>query len=117
MVALHKRVKRKGVPKDPIEKFYSRSLQVLQSTTGEAVPELKPWMISSYEIDFGKKVGRGGFGDVFVALWDEKKVAVKILKDRKGVVPDRGVCVQLCRRDCKCELITVYHRPSNVRSM
>jgi hypothetical protein len=110
MVALHKQLhntkRSRGDRLDPISQFYTHSLQILQSTTSEEVPEIKSWTVSSYEVEFGKKVGRGGFGDVYKAVWDGKMVAVKVFRDRHGAVPDKAavekevevcyVCVPSC---------------------
>jgi hypothetical protein len=40
-------------------RFLSRSIQVLATGSGRQV-ELKNWMITSFEVEFGSEIGRGG---------------------------------------------------------
>ena len=44
---------------DKERQFYSRSLEYLLTYSGRPV-QLEPWMITSYEVEFGEKIGSGG---------------------------------------------------------
>lgn len=66
--------------------FFSHTLQYLTTVSGHQV-EIKHWMITSYEVEFGLPIGSGGFGEVFKGTWNKTQVALKVLKTKAGVTP------------------------------
>jgi hypothetical protein len=44
---------------DPDHQFFSRILQYLTTISGNQV-EMRDWMITSYEVEFGRQIGSGG---------------------------------------------------------
>ena len=46
------------------------------SSPGAAVPFIKE---SEYTVDRSKRLGKGGFGEVFIGLWHAQEIAVKEL--------------------------------------
>lgn len=47
--------------------------------SGGLSPEVQQWEVEFEDIRFGRAVGRGSFGRVYLAVWRETPVAVKIL--------------------------------------
>jgi len=66
--------------------FFSHVLRYLTTSSGIRV-ELQSWMITSYEVEFGSKIGSGGFGQVFVGTWNNTQVALKVLATDAGITP------------------------------
>ncbi|KZP05090.1 hypothetical protein FIBSPDRAFT_365385 [Athelia psychrophila] len=58
MASLQKRLaNRSGSDRD--RQFFSHCLHYLSMSSGAQVP-LEDWMITSYEVDFGREIGAGG---------------------------------------------------------
>ena len=92
--------------------FFTHSLQLLTTVSGEQI-ESHSWTITSYEVDFGRKIGSGGLyelshimagqstdifisGKVFEGKWNRTNVAIKVLPYDNGITPSPEVCVYLC---------------------
>lgn len=58
MVSLQKRLQN-GSDSDRERQFFSQSLHCLSTASGCQV-QLEDWMITSFEVDFGKEIGAGG---------------------------------------------------------
>ncbi|CAL4108145.1 unnamed protein product, partial [Meganyctiphanes norvegica] len=59
----------------------ARYLIVEPMTIGLAYSTIDQWEIDRNQIQLGKQIGKGNFGDVYIAIWDGRvKVAVKTLK-------------------------------------
>jgi hypothetical protein len=52
---------------DREREFFSHTLQYLTTTSGRQV-EMKNWMITPYEVEFGPQIGSGGLYVVY-SLW------------------------------------------------
>jgi len=50
---------------DRERQFLSHALRYLITASGRQV-EMESWMITSYEVEFGRQIGSGGFGEVFM---------------------------------------------------
>ncbi|KAJ3130504.1 hypothetical protein HK098_000069 [Nowakowskiella sp. JEL0407] len=61
--------------------FVERALQCLQRAyTGTNKPEINNWTITSWEVEIGDPIARGGFGEVLKGIWlGHSEVAVKRL--------------------------------------
>ncbi|KAJ1535718.1 hypothetical protein HK096_001969 [Nowakowskiella sp. JEL0078] len=61
--------------------FVERALQCLQrSYTGTSKPEVNNWTITSWEVEIGEPIARGGFAEVSKGIWlGHTSVAVKRL--------------------------------------
>ncbi|KAJ7649114.1 kinase-like domain-containing protein [Mycena polygramma] len=66
--------------------FYTHTLEYLTSTSGRHV-KVEDWMISSFEVDFGQEIGKGGFGTVYQGTWNRTEVAIKVLQNHAGIAP------------------------------
>jgi hypothetical protein len=75
-----------GSDGDRERQFFRHVLRLLTSFTGQNV-EIENWMITSYEVELGHRIGVGGFGEVYKAVWANTEVAVKILKSASGITP------------------------------
>jgi hypothetical protein len=58
MTALQKMI-RKQLGSERERLFFSRTLNHLAKHSGEHVI-LEPWMVTSYEVEFGAEIGKGG---------------------------------------------------------
>jgi hypothetical protein len=58
MVTLQRRLDY-GSDSDQEQQFFARTLQYLTTFSGNQV-EMKDWMITSYEVEFGRQIGSGG---------------------------------------------------------
>lgn len=85
------------------QQFFSHVLVYLNSCTGSQI-DTENWMITSYEVDFGQRIGVGGLyelmpestgallifdasGEVYRGIWNKAQVAIKVLKSHCGVKP------------------------------
>lgn len=59
-------------------RFLQESVSLLQRRSGQVI-ETERWMVSSFEIDKGEKLGIGGFSTVYKATYFRAPVAVKEL--------------------------------------
>lgn len=91
--------------------FISHILEYLKSCTGGQV-ETESWVITSYEVDLGHRIGFGGLyvygdlksnsylrkihpitsGQVYEGIWDKTHVAIKVLNSHSGHAPSSTVC-------------------------
>lgn len=58
MVSLQKRLSNRRDP-DRERQFFSHSLHYLTAVSGCDV-QVEDWMITAYEVDFGREIGAGG---------------------------------------------------------
>ena len=58
MVSLEHRL-REISDEDVERRFFAHTLQYLTTSSGHQV-EMEDWMITSYEVEFGKEIGSGG---------------------------------------------------------
>ena len=65
---------------DVERRFLRRGVDVLSVAHG-VEPMRANWLISSFEIELGPKVGQGGFAKVHQGRWNGSLVAVKVLKE------------------------------------
>jgi hypothetical protein len=91
--------------------FFSHALRYLTTASGRQV-EMENWMITSYEVEFGRRIGSGGLyaiflisifcsfcslvlndhsGEVFMGTWNNTQVAIKVMKTEGGVMPSSTV--------------------------
>src|ERR1700683_2833059 len=108
MVSLQRRLQT-GSDGNREQQFFTPTLQYLTTSSGCQV-EMEEWMITSYEVEFGKQIGSGGlyvfsvpvaiaypliayFGSrqVFQGSWNRMKVALKVLMVEGGVTPSSAV--------------------------
>jgi hypothetical protein len=97
--------------------FFSHSLQYLSTYSGQHV-KLEHWMVTAFEVEFGRQIGAGGLfvaallfcrnrfsfqqshsGQVFQGLWNKTEVALKVLKTEGGIMPSSAVSLKLCRKN------------------
>ena len=109
MVSLERRLQI-GSDGNRERQFFTHSLQYLTTASGCQV-EMDEWMITSYEVEFGREIGSGGLyvfcipvviayplivyfvsGQVFQGSWNRMKVALKVLIVEGGVTPSLLVC-------------------------
>jgi hypothetical protein len=75
---------------DPVQnQFLQNSLNYLRRTSGKTLT-VEPWIVSSFDVDFGDVIGGGGFGKVYKAFWNETPVALKVLT-QDGIAPREAV--------------------------
>jgi hypothetical protein len=92
--------------------FFSHVLLYLATTSGLRI-ELQNWMVTSYEVEFGPKIGSGGLyvfsivgvdfhgvpfvnyecnsGQVFLGTWNNTQIALKVLVTETGTFPSSTV--------------------------
>jgi hypothetical protein len=91
--------------------FFSHALRYLITASGRQV-EMENWMITSYEVELGRRIGSGGLyaiflvsifcafcslvlndhsGEVFMGTWNNTQVAIKVMKTDGGVMPSSTV--------------------------
>ena len=95
---------------DRERQFFSYALRYLTTASGRQV-EMENWMITSYEVEFGRQIGSGGLyvlycslthflricseftysGKVFIGTWNKMQVAIKVLTNGPGVAPSSEV--------------------------
>ncbi|KAJ7733804.1 kinase-like domain-containing protein [Mycena metata] len=85
------------------QKFYSHTLQYLQSTSQQRI-ELEDWLISSYDVEYGVEIGAGGYGTVFKGTWNRTNVAIKVIDNGAGITAN----VEMLRKEVKLWL-TLRH--------
>jgi len=75
-------------------------------TEGSKVPELK-------DITIKKKIGEGGFGEVFLGVWNDTKVALKKLKadDVEEFKREAGTLFTVIHPNC-VQFLGIYHDES-----
>ncbi|TFK66838.1 kinase-like protein [Pluteus cervinus] len=69
--------------------FFLHTLKYLSTKIGEPV-QLRDWMVSSFEIEFGEKIGSGGFGQVFRGDWNSTPVALRVFRHDAGGIPSKA---------------------------
>ncbi|KAJ7262839.1 kinase-like domain-containing protein [Mycena rebaudengoi] len=84
MVSLQRQID--GAQYGPESRFYSRTLLHLSALNGGQI-EIKDWMVTTYDVDFGGKIGCGGFGDVYRGIWHKTNVALKVVRTGGGIIP------------------------------
>ncbi|KAF7333378.1 Kinase-like protein [Mycena venus] len=94
MVSLERRIDELRGGNMPEQKFYSHALQYLSSTSGQQI-KLEDWMISTFDVDYGPEIGRGGFGTVFKGTWNRTEVAIKLIHNGNGVAAN----VEMLRKE------------------
>ncbi|KAJ7636250.1 kinase-like domain-containing protein [Roridomyces roridus] len=87
MVSIERRMERNRGGDGPEQRFYSHTLQYLTSTSQQQV-KLEHWMISPFEVDFGKEIGAGGYGTVCQGTWNRTEVAIKMIRNESDVAAD-----------------------------
>ena len=85
---------------NPERQFFSHLLQYLTAASGLRI-ELQNWMVTSYDVEFGRQIGSGGLcvlwsimaslplhwfwicnsGQVFLGTWNNTSVAIKVVGD------------------------------------
>jgi hypothetical protein len=94
--------------------FFSHVLLYLTTSSGLRI-ELQNWMVTSYEVEFGPKIGSGGLyvfsivvvnlhsvlfanydyernsGQVFLGTWNNTQIALKVLVTGAGTFPSSTV--------------------------
>ena len=95
---------------DRERQFFSYALRYLTTASGRQV-EMENWMITSYEVEFGRQIGSGGLcvlycglphflrtsaefthsGKVFIGTWNKMQVAIKVLTNELGAAPSSEV--------------------------
>jgi hypothetical protein len=66
MIALQRQIEER-LGSDREQKFYYNALASL-STASKTTVQLKDWMVTSYEVEFGRKIGFGGLYVRFYSL-------------------------------------------------
>lgn len=92
------------------QQFLSHVLEYLNSYSGYHV-KIESWMITSYEVEFGHRIGVGGLyvttsvssdvsfikrfvngsGEVYKGIWNKTHVAIKVLVLQSGIIPSAVV--------------------------
>ena len=93
-------------------RFFTHVLLYLTTSSGLRI-ELQNWMVTSYEVEFGPKIGSGGLyvlsifvvnhhnvlfadyeynsGHVFLGTWNNTQIALKVLVTETGTFPTSTV--------------------------
>ena len=93
-------------------RFFSHVLLYLTTSSGLRI-ELQNWMVTSYEVEFGPKIGSGGLyvfsivvvdphgvlfanyecnsGQVYLGTWNNTQIALKVLVTETGTFPSSTV--------------------------
>jgi len=85
MVCLRRRLESRS-DGDREQQFFGYVLQLLTAIHGYEV-DVEDWMITSYEVEFGPRIGYGGFGEVYKGMWNRMQVAIKVLRTDSGLIP------------------------------
>ncbi|KAF7355893.1 Kinase-like protein [Mycena venus] len=85
MVSIQKQLNHHNVDRAE-QTFYTHTLEYLTSRSGQNV-KIEDWMISSFEVDYGHEIGKGGFGTVYQGTWNRTEVAIKVLQNHAGIAP------------------------------
>ncbi|KAJ6536274.1 kinase-like domain-containing protein [Mycena capillaripes] len=85
MVSIQKQLNHHNVDRAE-QTFYAHTLEYLTSRSGQNV-KVEDWMISSFEVDYGPEIGKGGFGTVYQGNWNRTEVAIKVLQNHAGIAP------------------------------
>ncbi|KAJ7114288.1 kinase-like domain-containing protein [Mycena epipterygia] len=85
MVSIQKQLNHHNVDRAE-QTFYAHTLEYLTSRSGQNV-KVEDWMISSFEVDYGLEIGKGGFGTVYQGTWNRTEVAIKVLQNHAGIAP------------------------------
>ncbi|KAJ7615435.1 hypothetical protein FB45DRAFT_1108090 [Roridomyces roridus] len=88
MVSIERKLASQNVKRMPSvqQTFYGHALQYLTVLSGQQV-KVEDWMITPFDVDFGKEVGSGGFGKVYRGTWNHTEVAIKVVRNGAGVTP------------------------------
>lgn len=92
IVSLQRRVDQRSGDTREME-FFTHILQFLIASSGLRI-ELENWMVTSYEVEFGPKIGAGGFGQVYMGTWNDTQVALKVLRTEAGAIPSSAAIRQ-----------------------
>lgn len=101
MVTLQRRL-RSGFDGDRERHFFRYVLQSVTASFGCEV-DVEDWMITSYEVEFGPRIGSGGLcvadiskclvgslficsGEVYKGVWNKAQVAIKVIRTG-GLIP------------------------------
>ena len=93
-------------------RFFTHVLLYLTTSSGLRI-ELQNWMVTSYEVEFGPKIGSGGLyvfsivvvdprgvlfanyecnsGQVYLGTWNNTQIALKVLVTETGTFPSSTV--------------------------
>jgi hypothetical protein len=115
MVSLQRRLDEQTADSPLEQTFYSSILRYLSTKSGRHI-EIQDWMITSYDVEFGYEIGSGGLyvferwlpngsnsqigndsGKGFKGTWNKMPVALKVLKDDRGMAPSSTVSLQIYR--------------------
>jgi len=69
---------------DRERRFISHSVRYLSTISGRLMP-VERWTITSFDVEFGREIGSGGYARVFEGTWNKLPVALKILRTNDGV--------------------------------
>ena len=112
MVCLRRRLENRS-DDDREWQFFRYVLQMLISRN-EFEVEIEDWMITSYDVEFGPRIGFGGLcvpnsdryllmfsiyahrmlcsGEVYKGVWNKMQVAIKVVRTDSGLIPSPTVC-------------------------
>jgi hypothetical protein len=108
MTSLHRRLAQQPGVRE--HAFYTHSLQLLTTISGEQA-DTNNWTVTSYEVEFKKKIGHGGLyeltrhrfdselidlhilisGEVHEGIFNKTRVALKVLRSENSVTPSSDV--------------------------
>lgn len=57
-----------------------RALKDILGLPTTRAPEVDGWLIPRHEIQFGRKIEKGGFGEIFLGVWRKKEVVIKCVE-------------------------------------